>query len=396
MPVTENLTQSQGLLAELQRLQRRVSEQLAEKETELRGLSGTGTRLDQLQETLDGLQPEPGRWRAERQALMDRRDALSHAVATAEARWKQTLETANDNGRELQEELEQAHALLRETQQALAEKDAARQAQEAGTAKERERNAMVLGRAQEQLEALRADKQRQDEELAALMSRVAGLEQEVQLARANREEQRISISDEEQKATDDVEERRASLDIAGEEIRRQLAMVDALRAEQERLTVDRAALADRVNELEHTLEARSATQPVEEDWNAERTQLLDQLIQLEQALQHTEQQVAEDRDRLLADLNQARQQLADVSQQDPEWQSLDAERAQLQARLQSLEQSWMAREAAINQERAEWQQQLQRLTGSSAAAPSATPAPPRGSGLSRILGVLRRRTRRSA
>ena len=115
MPVTENLTQSQGLLAELQRLQRRVSEQLAEKETELRGLSGTGTRLDQLQETLDGLQPEPGRWRAERQALMDRRDALSHAVATAEARWKQTLETANDNGRELQEELEQAHALLRET-----------------------------------------------------------------------------------------------------------------------------------------------------------------------------------------------------------------------------------------------------------------------------------------
>ena len=160
--------------------------------------------------------------------------------------------------------------------------------------------------------------------------------------------------------------------------------------------MDRAALADRVNELEHTLEARSATQPVEEDWNAERTQLLDQLIQLEQALQHTEQQVAEDRDRLLADLNQARQQLADVSQQDPEWQSLDAERAQLQARLQSLEQSWMAREAAINQERAEWQQQLQRLTGSSAAAPSATPAPPRGSGLSRILGVLRRRTRRSA
>ena len=123
MPVTENLTQSQGLLAELQRLQRRVSEQLAEKETELRGLSGTGTRLDQLQETLDGLQPEPGRWRAERQALMDRRDALSHAVATAEARWKQTLETANDNGRELQEELEQAHALLLQTQQALAEKD---------------------------------------------------------------------------------------------------------------------------------------------------------------------------------------------------------------------------------------------------------------------------------
>src|SRR5947209_416422 len=290
MPVTENLTQSQGLLAELQRLQRRVSEQLAEKETELRGLSGTGTRLDQLQETLDGLQPEPGRWRAERQTLMDRRDELSHAVATAEARWKQTLETANDNGRELQEELERARTLLLETQQALVEKDAARQAQEAGTAKERERNAMVLGRAQEQLEALRSDKQRQDEELAALMSRVAGLERDVERARANREEQRISSSEEEQKATEDVDERRASLDIAGEEIRRQLAMVDALRAEQERLSVDRAALADRVIEPEHTLEARSATQPVEEDWNAERTQLLDQLIQLEQALQHTEQQ----------------------------------------------------------------------------------------------------------
>src|SRR5437763_1583869 len=187
MPVTENLTQSQGLLAELQRLQRRVSEQLAEKETELRGLSGTDTRLDQLQQTLDGLQPEPGRWRAERQALMDRRDELSRTVATAEARWKQTLEAANDNGRELKEEL---------------------------------------------------------------------------------------------------------------------AMVDALRVEQERLTMDRGALVDRVNELEHALEAAPATQRVEEDWNAERTQLLDQLVQLEQALQHTEQQVAEDRDRLLADLNQ--------------------------------------------------------------------------------------------
>ena len=80
MPVTENLTQSQGLLAELQRLQRRVSEQLAEKETELRGLSGTGTRLDQLQETLDGLQPEPGRWRAGG-ALKDRgEDRRGHPV----------------------------------------------------------------------------------------------------------------------------------------------------------------------------------------------------------------------------------------------------------------------------------------------------------------------------
>src|SRR5438105_899839 len=262
MPLSENLTQSQGLLAELQKLQRRVSEQLAEKETELRGLSGTDTRLDQLQQTLDGLQPEPGRWRAERQALMDRRDELSRTVATAEARWKQTLEAANDNGRELKEELERARMLLQETQKALAEKDAARDAHEAGTAKERERNAMVLGRAQEQLEVLRSDKQRQDEELAGLMSRVAGLEHEVQRARASREEQRISLSEEEKKATEDVDEGRASLEIAGEEIRRQLAMVDALRVEQERLTMDRGALVDRVNELEHALEAAPATQRV--------------------------------------------------------------------------------------------------------------------------------------
>src|SRR5207302_9771346 len=166
MPVSENLTQSQGLLAELQKLQRRVSEQLAEKETELRGLSGTDTRLEQLQKTLDARQPEPGRWRAERQVLRDRRDKLSRAVAAAEARWKQTLEATNDGGRELQAELEQARALVLQTQQGLAEKDAARQANQAGTAKERERNATVLRRAQGQREALRSDKEREGEEVA--------------------------------------------------------------------------------------------------------------------------------------------------------------------------------------------------------------------------------------
>ena len=396
MPVSENLTQSQGLLAELQKLQRRVSEQLAEKETELRGLSGTDTRLDQLQKTLDALQPEPGRWRAERQVLMDRRDELSRAVAAAEARWKQTLEATNDGGRELQAELEQARALVLQTQQGLAEKDAARQANQAGTAKERERNATVLRRAQEQLETLGSDKQRQDEELAALMSRVGALEQEIQLARAIRERQASSAVDEAQKDADAVDPRQALLDSAGEEVGRQLAMVDALRAEQQRLTADRAALMERVNELEETLDARPRMQVVEEGWKTERTQLLDQLIQLEQALQQTEQQTVADRDQLIADLNQAHQQLAEVSKHDTEWQSIDAERSQLQARLLSLEQSWMAREAAISQERAGWQEQWQRLTASGAVAPAVTPEPAPRHGLFSKMNVFRRRARRSS
>ena len=50
MPVTENATShSQRLLTNLQGLQRRVSERLAEREAELRELSGADTRLDELQ-----------------------------------------------------------------------------------------------------------------------------------------------------------------------------------------------------------------------------------------------------------------------------------------------------------------------------------------------------------
>jgi len=225
MPVTENATShSQRLLTNLQGLQRRVSERLAEREAELRELSGADTRLDELQQELDVLRPDPRRWSAERQALMDRRDELSRAIAIAEAHGKQTVETATENARRLQEELEQARALVLRTQQELADQESAHLTDQAGTAQRRERLANDLSQAQAQVAALAADKERQDDDLAALLARVGTLEQQLQ-----------EVADAEAEVQDaptdprDVAEKQQQLDLVSDEIRRQRDAVAALR-----------------------------------------------------------------------------------------------------------------------------------------------------------------------
>src|SRR2546428_4313656 len=146
MPVMENaMSHGDVLLADLKSLQHRVSQRLAEKEAEVRELTGTDSRLGQLQQELDGLQPDPRRWSAERQALMDRRDELSRAITMAEARWKQTVETATENGRRLQEELEQARAVVLRTQQELAHQESSYPADHAATTQRRARRGVPGG-----------------------------------------------------------------------------------------------------------------------------------------------------------------------------------------------------------------------------------------------------------
>jgi len=369
MPVTENATShSQRLLTNLQGLQRRVSERLAEREAELRELSGADTRLDELQQELDVLRPDQRRWSAERQALMDRRDELSRAIAIAEAHGKQTVETATENARRLQEELEQARALVLRTQQELADQEGAHLADQAGTAQRRDRLAIDLSHAQAQVTALAADKQRQDDDLAALLARVGTLEQQLQGVAGAEAEQQHTPTD-----PRDVAEKQQQLDLVSDEIRRQRDAVAALRTEQQQLSEERSALLARVAELELALQAGASSQIGDQETSrAEQTQLFGQLAQLEQALKVREQDSFAIRDQLTADLDQARHQLTEFSKREEQWGRLEEDRARLQAHLQVLEQSWVAREAAIAEERAQWQRHLQSLTGQDAAQTGAT------------------------
>src|SRR2546428_13829846 len=106
MPVMENaMSHGDVLLADLKSLQHRVSQRLAGKEAEVRELTGPDPRLGQLQQELDGLQPDPRRWSAERQALMDRGAELRRATTMAGAPWKKTAETPPEHGRGARREL---------------------------------------------------------------------------------------------------------------------------------------------------------------------------------------------------------------------------------------------------------------------------------------------------
>jgi len=381
MSVTENaMSHSQGLLMDLQRLQRRVSVRLAEKEAELRELTGADTRLDELQEELDGLRPDPQRWSAERQALMDRRDELSRAIASTEGRWKQSVETATEDGRRLQEELEEARALVLRTQQELAHQESAYLADQAESARRRERLAGDLLRAQAQVAALTADKQRQDGDLAALLARVGTLEEQLHSVTAAAAEEQDPATDPE-----DLVKKQQELDVVSDDIRRQRDAVAALRNEQHQLSEERTALLARVGELEHALQVAPPSQsPDEEASRAEQTLLFEQLAQLEQVLKAREQDAFALRDQLTAELDQARRQLTEFSEREQQWGSLEDDRARLQAHLQSLEQSWLAREAAIADERAQWQRHLESLAGQNVTQTGATVSKRRFPALPRV------------
>src|SRR5437588_348575 len=81
--------------------------------------------------------------------------------------------------------------------------------------------------------------------------------------------------------------------------------------------------------------AAPAAQPAEaRTWDAERGELRRRVVQLEQALQTKEQRAGAERSQFAVDLNQMRQQLADETRKREEWQLLQEDRAQLQARVQ--------------------------------------------------------------
>src|SRR5947209_19231613 len=119
------MNKDQGLLSELKTLQRFASERLAERESELRELSHAETRLAELQNALDGLQPDPARWGDERQALIDHIEDLSRARAIAEARLRRMLDEAGENSRRLEESLAKTRGQLQRAQQAPGRRKAA-------------------------------------------------------------------------------------------------------------------------------------------------------------------------------------------------------------------------------------------------------------------------------
>src|SRR5207302_3766904 len=93
-----------------------------------------------------------------------------------------------------------------------------------------------------------------------------------------------------------------------------------------------------------------------------RAEAMAELTRLQQTVEARKQEFLQERNRLAEELNAARQQLTTATQQGPDWQQLQQDRSQLQARVQAIEDGWLAREAAIAQERALWRRYLESLT----------------------------------
>jgi chromosome segregation ATPase len=346
---------SQGILSELKSLQHQVKGRLAEHENELRELS-QDTRLDQLETELETLQPPPAGWYAERQALVDHIEELSRAHALAEARSRQVVEATGEQARRLNDQLEHTKGELLRVQAALVQREAAQRAEQADLANEREQLAGAVGAGQRQLATLQANQRLQEEQRTALLARVQGLEAELQSVRRAQQEQ---ISDEQVEADRRMDEERESLQAQATAVRQQVA---ELRADRQRVSQERTALLARVGQLEQALQASAA--PVRAKagtWKLERDQALAQMAQLGQALQSRNQESLAERNRLATELNTAREQLAQLAGGEQAWRQLWQERANLQARVQHLEETWLAREAAVAQERALWRRHLENL-----------------------------------
>src|SRR5437868_4174569 len=130
--------------------------------------------------------------------------------------------------------------------------------------------------------------------------------------------------------------------------------------------------------LERASEVRVTPDNAEqESWNLQRGQVTVQLAQLQQSLQRATEDAETERAGLLAELNNVHQQLSQVARPQEGWQQLVDDRAKLQARVQDLEQRWMAREAAVAQERALWQRYADGLATAEPLLeePASPPAP---------------------
>src|SRR5438105_10790092 len=375
------MSKEQGLLSELKTLQKFASERLAEKEAELRGLSQTDSQLAELQNEIDGLQPDPARWNTERQALVDHIEELGLTRAIAEARWRHSLEASGQNVRHLETALQQTRAELNRAQQNLAQRDAVAQAEEAERAERRKQLRAGLSQGRRQLAVLRDEQRQQQTQRTVLLARLTELAKEQQrIATVQAEPEPPRAPDPVQADHSRLDAQRLLLQQQADAARGQLG---TLQAEQQRLSQERAALLHRVAQLEQAFREAPAAQPAEaRTWDAERSELRRRVVQLEQALQTKEQRAGAERSQFAVDLNQMRQQLAEETTKREEWQLLQQDRAQLQARVQDVEQRWMAREAAIVQERALWQRYLESFTvvappAQPANIPQAAPAPSR-------------------
>src|SRR5438105_9638232 len=301
----ERMSKEQGLLSELKTLQKFASERLAEKDAELRGLSQTDSQLAELQNEIDGLQPDPARWNTERQALVDHIEELGLTRAIAEARWRRSLEASGQNVRHLETALQQTRAELNRAQQNLAQRDAVAQAEEAERAERRKQLRAGLSQGRRQLAALRDEQRQQQTQRTALLARLTELA---------KEQQRIATVQAEPgppRAPDPVQADHSRLDAQRLALQQQADAardpLGALQAEQQRLSQERAALLHRVAQLEQALRQAPAAAPAAITPDADRSDLRRRVAQPEQSLRAKEQKAATERTQFAADPSHMRQ-----------------------------------------------------------------------------------------
>src|SRR5207248_10634620 len=124
------------------------------------------------------------RWTVERQALVDHIEELGLTRATAEARWRRSLEASGQNVRKLEAALQDTRADLERARQDLVRRDMAAQADEAARTEQRQQLRTGLSQGRRQLSVLRDEQRQQQGQRNALLARLADLEREEQEIRA--------------------------------------------------------------------------------------------------------------------------------------------------------------------------------------------------------------------
>ncbi|TMD38307.1 MAG: hypothetical protein E6I88_14425, partial [Chloroflexi bacterium] len=356
------MNETPALLTDIGTLRRQITERLAAQQAELQGLTRADNPLDQLEDALAGLKAAKP-WQDERQTLVDKLEELTQAQTVAEAGWQRAEHLAGQVRDGLRAQLEEARVLLAQTQHHLDERSWALGADEAESLAERRRLAGAFAATQKELREMQAQQQAQERQRVDLHSHVARLERDLQSVRGETLAEERDASRRGVAVAERVHEERRLVEAANRGLESRLSELAALQAEQEELSHERAALLDRMTMLERASEVRVTPSNAEqESWNLQRGQVTVQLAQLQQSLQRATEDAETERAGLLAELNNVRQQLSQVARPQEGWQQLVDDRAKLQARVQDLEQHWMAREAAVAQERALWQRYADGLT----------------------------------
>src|SRR5207237_10370463 len=146
-------------------------------------------------------------------------------------------------------------------------------ATEAWSAEERKQLARDFAQTQKELVDLRSQHERQEQQRAELLSHVANLEQGLRALRSETVAQQDDVSRQRLAVLERVPEERQLVDAAAEGLRSRLSELTTLKAEQHQLSQERAALLDRVTQLEQATQVRAVpADPGDESWKLQRSQ----------------------------------------------------------------------------------------------------------------------------